>query len=55
LTSAVVLELVLNGRETSDSDDFTNSEVNAMVLTGAELLAVALLEIGICRSDEDSF
>jgi hypothetical protein len=56
LTSAVPLELALDDRETSDSEDFTNSEVNAMVLTDTELLlAVALLEIAIFRSDWDSF
>jgi hypothetical protein len=56
LTSAVPLELALDDMETSDSEDFTNSEVNAMVLTDTELLlAVALLEIAIFRSDWDSF
>jgi hypothetical protein len=51
LTSAVVLELVVDDRDTNDSDDFTNSEANEMVLTDTELLAVELLEIGIFRSD----
>jgi hypothetical protein len=47
--------LILDNTETSDSDDFTNSEVNEMVLTDTELLAEELLEIGIFRSDWDSF
>jgi hypothetical protein len=54
LTSTVPLELelALDDRETSDSDDFTNSELNAMVLTDTELLLpVALLKIAIFRSD----
>jgi hypothetical protein len=56
LTSAVALELVLDDREISDSDDFTNSEANAMVLTDIELLLpVALLEMVIFRRDWDSF
>jgi hypothetical protein len=55
LTSAVAFELVLDDRETSNSDDFTNSEENEMVLTDTELLAVELLKIGIFKSDRDSF
>jgi hypothetical protein len=55
LTSAVALELVLDGREISDSDDFTNSEGKEMVLTDNELLAVELLEIGIFGSEKDNF
>jgi hypothetical protein len=55
LTSAFALELVLDGIETRDKDDFTSSEENEIVLTDIELLDVELLEIGIFRSDEDNF